>query len=181
MINSLSEEVQLLAHAASFIRNEFIDSEDKWEDSPFKWIVKLPSASKGKIGKRLVAQWCALKDFTINKSPDSEADILINGHRFEIKFSTLWKSGIYAFQQIRDQNYEYCICLGISPFDAHCWIISKKTLLENVIGHMGQHTGVDASETSWLRINPSNLPDWLKLCGGTLNSAFEILAKIKRT
>jgi hypothetical protein len=46
--------------------------------------------------------------------------MLINGHRVEIKFSTLWQEGIYNFQQIRDQNYEYAVCLGISPFEAHC-------------------------------------------------------------
>jgi len=72
-------------------------------------VLTLPSGSKGKLGKRLVYQWCALKGLSIDSSPDSEADMLINGHRVEIKFSTLWKTGIYKFQQIRDQNYEYCV------------------------------------------------------------------------
>ena len=122
----MDTEFQLLAQAANFIKNEFDINYNEWKDSPFRWVKSLSSASKGKLGKRLISQWCALKDLSIDKAPDPEADILINGHRVEIKFSTLWKTGIYKFQQIRDQNYEYCICLGISPDKGHCWVISKK-------------------------------------------------------
>ena len=43
----------------------------------------------------------------------------------EIKFSTLWKSGVYKFQQIRDQEYDAMVLLGISPFSAACWIVPK--------------------------------------------------------
>jgi hypothetical protein len=102
-----------------------------------EWVLRLPAGSKGKLGKLLVYQWCALKGLSVDRSRDSEADMLINGHRVEVKFSTLWQSGIYKFQQIRDQNYEYSVCLGVSPFEAHCWVISKAILLQYVIGHMG--------------------------------------------
>ena len=71
--------------------------------------LELPTGSKGSLGKRLVKQWCALKELAVDRSPDSDADMLINGHRVEIKFSTLWEAGIYKFQKIRDQNYEYCL------------------------------------------------------------------------
>ena len=129
-------EVGLLASIAGTLRDDYMKSAeaDPWSDSPFKWIKTRPSRQVGKIGEQLVAGWCAAKGFDVTKSGDSEADRVIAGKRVEIKFSTLWKSGVFKFQQLRDQNYEYAICLGISPFDAQCWAISKETLLRHVIG-----------------------------------------------
>lgn len=173
-----SPEFKLLATAANFIKHEFEKDSSTWDGSPFEWVIKLPSASKGKLGKRLVYQWCAIKGLSIDSSPDSEADMLINGHRVELKFSTLWEAGIYKFQQIRDQNYEYAVCLGISPFEAHCWVVSKKILRKNVIGHLGQHTGSGGQETAWFAVNPQTPPDWLVPCGGTLEQAYKVLKSL---
>jgi lipocalin len=104
--------------------------------------------------------------------------MLINGHRVEIKFSTLWKTGIYRFQQLRDQNYEYSVCLGISPFEAHCWVISKSILKQYVIGHMGQHTGSSGQETALLPVKPHKPPEWLAPYGGALDQAFSVLKSL---
>ena len=171
-------EFDLLASAANFIKPEFERASSAWGGSPFEWATKIPSASKGKLGKRLVYQWCAIKGLSIAGSPDSEADMLINGHRVEIKFSTLWEANIYKFQQLRDQNYEYAVCLGISPFDAHCWVISKSILKKFVIGHLGQHTGSAGQETAWFEVNPKSPPDWLVTQGGTLDQAYKVLKSL---
>lgn len=173
-------EFELLASAANYIKGEFEAEASDWSGSPFEWVLTLPSGSKGKLGKRLVYQWCAIKGLSINNSPDTEADMLINGHRVEIKFSTLWKTGIYKFQQIRDQNYEYSICLGISPYEAHCWIISKAILRKNVIGHLGQHTGANSQETAWFTVNPKKPPEWIGQCGGSLERASIVLKNLSR-
>jgi hypothetical protein len=174
----ISAEFELLATAANFIKSEFKKEDSLWAGSQFEWALNLPSASKGKLGKRLIYQWCAVKGLSIGSSPDSEADMLINGHRVEIKFSTLWETNIYKFQQIRDQNYEYAVCLGISPFEAHCWVVSKKILRTNVIGHLGQHTGSAGQETAWFSVNPKSPPDWLTPCGGTLEQAYKVLKSL---
>lgn len=98
-------DFELLATAANYVRADFQDDNLAWNGSPFEWVLRMPPATKGKLGKQLVYQWCALKGLAVDRSRDSEADMLINGHRVEIKFSTLWKSGFYKFQQIRGQNY----------------------------------------------------------------------------
>jgi hypothetical protein len=175
-----SADFQLLATAASYIRKDFEEDYKAWVDSPFEWILHLPAGSKGKLGKQLIYQWCALKGLAVDRCNDPEADMLINGHRVEVKFSTLWKSSVYKFQQIRDQNYEYSVCLGISPFEAHCWVLSKAILKRYVIGHLGQHTGVAGKETAWITINPRNPSDWLKPYGGTLDEAFLVLKGLSR-
>lgn len=177
-MNDLQSDFNLLASAANFIKHEFERGYAAWAGSPFEWVLNLPSGSKGKLGKRLVYQWCAIKGLSIGTSPDSEADMLINNHRVEIKFSTLWQEGIYNFQQIREQNYEYAICLGISPSEAHCWVVSKKILRKNVIGHLGQHTGSGGKETAWFSVNPKSPPDWLTPCGGSLEQAYKVLKSL---
>jgi len=170
-------EVRDLALYAALLRDEYVkDEPDPWRDSPFGWIKTRPSRQVGAIGERLVAAWCAAKDFDVVKSPDSEADRLIEGHRVEIKFSTLWRGGGYKFQQIRDQNYDCVFALGISPFDAHAWVIPKAVLKRHVIGHMGQHTGAGATDTSWLPVKVGEEPEWLTECGGSLAQAHDLLA-----
>ncbi len=174
-VPKFDSDFNLFASAAEFIRPEFEKGRTPWSDSPFEWVLSLPSGSKGKLGKRLVYQWCALKGLSVDGSPDSDADMLVNKHRVEIKFSTLWKAGIYKFQQLRDQDYEYGIFLGVSPFEAHCWVVSKVILKKYVIGHMGQHTGSGGQETAWLTVNPKNIPTWLVECGGSLDEAYLVL------
>jgi hypothetical protein len=177
-MNKPVSDFDLLATAANYIRADFHEVRLAWDGSPFEWVLKLPPGSKGKLGKQLVFQWCALKGLAVDRSPDSEADMLINGHRVEIKFSTLWKAGIYKFQQIREQDYEYSVCLGISPFEAHCWVVSKSILRQNVIGHLGQHTGLSGQDTAWFPVSPNKPPVWLGPCGGTLDQAFIVLKNL---
>lgn len=174
------KDFKLLSTAANYIKNDFDLSNEIWKDSPFKWVKNLSSGSKGRLGKHLVYQWCALKGLPVGRAPDSDADMSINGHRVEIKFSTLWGKGIYKFQRIRNQNYEYAVCLGISPHNAHCWVINKSILLSNVIGHLGQHTGAGGQETAWITITPTDPPAWLSECGGTLSDAYEVLKKLSK-
>lgn len=177
-MSTTNADFNLLASAAAYIRADLENDYIAWEKSPFEWVLRLPAGSKGKLGKHLVYQWCALKGFSVDRSPDSEADMTINGHRVEVKFSTLWKVGLYKFQQIRDQDYEYSVCLGISPFEAHCWVISKSVLKEHVIGHLGQHTGSGGQETAWFSVYPHNPPEWLAPYGGTLDQAFAVLKSL---
>ncbi len=184
MINQVTDpEVELLAGIAAVLKNDYVREGvlDPWEGSPFQWIRKVGSSRRvGKIGEQLVAGWCAAKGFDVTKSRNSEADRIIGGRAMEIKFSTLWDSGVYKFQQLRDQDYEYAICLGLSPFTAHCWIISKELLKQHVIGHRPQHKGQTGTDTFWLSF-PASQPDkWLQQCGGTLSEAFEVLQCIDR-
>jgi len=127
-----------------------------------------------------VAGWCAAKGLDVTRSEDSESDRVIAGLKTEIKFSTLWKSGVYKFQQFRDQDYEIAICLGISPSDAHCWAITKSVLRAHVIGHTPQHGGRSGSDTAWLSFIPAGVPDWLRPCGGRLSEAYAVLLDLSQ-
>jgi hypothetical protein len=169
----------MLAMIAGTLRGDYVkpESDDPWVGSPFAWIRTRPSRQVGKIGEQLVAGWCAAKGLDVTSTGDSEADRVIAGRRVEVKFSTLWESGVYKFQQLRDQSYEVAVCLGISPFDAHCWVISKAILRQHVIGHTPQHTGRGGTDTFWISVNALAPPEWLKPCGGHLADAFELMRK----
>ncbi len=183
-------EVAALATIAATLQAEYTADEAAWRGSPFAWIKTRPSRQVGTIGEKLIAGWLAAKDFDVARSPDSDADRLVNGHRVEVKFSTLWKTGLYRFQQLRDQNYELAICLGVGPFDAHCWAIPKAELLSRwkrsiqlgreVDGIQSQHGGSEGRDTAWLTIDPAAAGAWLRPFGGTLSAAAKALSRLAK-
>lgn len=170
-------ELETLFYIATSLKSIYIGDEnsDPWANSPFAWIKTRPSRQVGKIGEQLVAEWCRQKEFIVSKSGDSEADLVLNGHRIEIKFSTLWRSGVYTFQQLRDQNYEYAFFLGISPFAAHGWFVSKNILRQHIIGHTPQHAGKAGSDTFWLTFLSNTPPTWLMPWGGTMSEVYQAM------
>jgi hypothetical protein len=105
-------EVRLLAGIAHTLQADYAAALLPWQDSPFAWIKTRPSRQVGSIGEKLLSGYLAAKGFNVARSPDSEADRVIEGLRCEIKFSTLWEGGFYKFQQLRDQNYALAICPG---------------------------------------------------------------------
>jgi len=164
-------DVRLLASLSGTLELDYQQEEDPWFGSPFGWIKRQQSRRRGKIGEQLVAGFLAAKGFDIARPPDSEADLLVNGRRVEVKFSTVWNTGVYKFQQVRDQDYEIMVCLGLCPFDAHCWVIPKTLLRHHVIGTLGQHGGSQGRDTAWMSFPPSQPYEWLRARGGRLSDA----------
>ncbi|MGN8132574.1 hypothetical protein [Paenarthrobacter sp. 22069] len=172
-------DYELMASASQKLFGEVARS-DAWSGSPFEWIRAVPSATKGRVGKVLVTEWARSVGLFVAGAPEGKGDRWINGHLVQIKMSTLWDAGFYKFQQIRDQDYAYCLCLGISPFQIHAWLLPKNVIKEHVIGHMGQHTGAGASETAWLEVRPGVVHQWMSGYGDTLESVRLTLENIQR-
>ena len=169
-------DVRLLVGLAATLEPDYAPkADDPWAASPFKWILSQPSRTKGAVGESLIAGWAAAKGFDVLRSPDSEADRVIEGHRIEIKFSTLWKNGGFKFQQIRDQEYDFCFCLGLSPFDAQAWLIPKPVLQDRPEGLVGQHTGAAGQDTSWLSFQADGPYRWMTGHGGRLGEVERLL------
>ena len=167
-------EVQRLGTIAAALAVDYVDleQENRWANSPFGWIRSRPSRQKGKIGEQLVAGWAAAKGLDVVRSTSRDADRMIQGRLVEIKFSLLWKSNVYVFQQFRDQEYDHAFCLGISPFAAHAWVVPKEIILGNT---PSQHGGRAGTDTHWLHLSPDDPPAWLARYGPTLRRAFQIM------
>ncbi|MDR0848696.1 MAG: hypothetical protein LBN10_06605 [Propionibacteriaceae bacterium] len=179
MTSIVDPEVALLAALSSTLEKDYVDTvPSPWRGSPFEWIQTRPSRQKGAIGEALVAGWAAAKGFDVARTGDSDADRLIAGMRIEIKYSNLWSDiGSYKFQQIRDQRYEYCFCLGLSPFEAHAWFIPKPVLMgELKQGLSPQHGGQEGHDTRWLSFLAEHPPAWLEPYGGTLTQVATLIA-----
>jgi hypothetical protein len=173
-------EVHALASLAASLEPASGFNPDPWAASPFGWIKRRPSRQIGSIGEKLASGWLALRGFDVARSPDSEADRLVNGHRVEVKFSTLWASGRFKFQQLRDQRYDFALLLGVAPLDARCWLLPKAEILRRWQagdGITSQHTGAEGADTAWLDVALAEPPRWLKAYGGTLAEALPVLTR----
>lgn len=148
-----------------------------WKGSPFEWILSIPSRSKGAYGEKLVQELFRLNGFDVKRPiSGSDHDRVINGHRIEIKMSTLWaNNGQYTFQQIRDQEYDYLICLGLSPKEAHCWLIPKSEVFIGREGVSHQHGGQAGKDTLWLNFPANKPPAWLASFGGSLDIVIKLM------
>jgi hypothetical protein len=174
-------DVALLASISAALMGDYINPNvDPWLGSPFAWIKTRPSRQVGSIGEQLVAGWFAAKGLDVVRTGDSDADRVIDGRRVEIKFSTIWESGDYVFQQIRNQRYDVALLLGLSPFSASCWVVPKPVLLEQPfrLGLSHQHGGQAGSDTVWLRFRAASPPAWLSAYGGSLGEAYEAFRRL---
>ena len=175
-------DYDLLTDAAARLADGFRGEALRWEGSPFEWITKLPSRTKGAIGEKLVEEWLRGRGFQIARSPSSHADRLVEGRPMEIKFSTQWAAGGYTFQQIRDQDYEILLLLGIAPHSAHCWVLAKSdcSALRAVGALTPQHTGRGGQETEWATINLAQPATCWSDFGGPLDKAIDRLRSLTR-
>jgi hypothetical protein len=149
----------------------------RWSGSPFAWILTLSSRSRGAAAEKIVDSWLVGNGFSVRRATHSGCDRIVNGVNIEIKFSTLWKSGGYKFQQLRDQDYESVFCLGISPAVVHAWLIPKSVAWQNAVP---QHGGSKGKDTKWLVFQADDPPAWLSKYGGSLGDVLTILREAKR-
>lgn len=166
-----------LASISSSFEGLVAPASSAWKGSPFGWILFISSRSKGAYGEKFVQELFRDNGFDVKRPKSgSDHDRVINGHRIEIKMSTLWADKrIYKFQQIRNQEYDHLIFLGLSPNEAHCWLIPKSEFHLGREGVSRQHGGKKGTDTLWIEFDPSKPPNWLKGYGGTLEKAVELM------
>lgn len=174
------ELLSLLAEISSNLEASRSPEDREWAQSPFGWLRQLPSRARGATGENLITDWCEALGYTVEPAGVSDADRLIEGRRVEIKLSTLWANGRFKFQQIRDQDYEIMICIGLTPRleDVAIWIIPKQILMTRPDGVSGQHGGAGAVETLWLDVRVGDPPQWMARWGGDVVQAEAVMAEI---
>jgi hypothetical protein len=162
------------AFAAARTELETTTGDDPWETSPFRWIRDLQSRRRGKAGELIISNWLRELNVTVGRSSSSGSDRTAGLQQVEIKLSTQWDTGQFAFQQLRDQDYHYVILLGITPDEARIWVLPKAVAMRH---STPQHTGSQGAETRWLCFDAANPPVWLDRYGGTPQRSMAAVAR----
>ena len=145
----------------------------------FRWITNVSSGIRGSIGEELVQDLCGWADIPVGPRRGAGHDMVVGNSKVEVKLSTLWKGGTYCFQQIRRDDYDHVVFVGLSPDDrVHMWVVPKCVMEEHVLEVLGQHGGAKATETAWVRVDPNAPPSWLKPYGISVCDAVDALAKL---
>ena len=183
-MKNTKQEYNIIVDISKKLESQYQKDSVEWEKSYFAWLRDYPSGRKGAIGKKLVTSWLKEHSFNVQKGlgKGSGVDRIVEGKCVAIKTSTPWQNnGGYTFQQLRDQKYDLVICLGLSPFDAHCWVIPKDDVLrlwkkEGKI--KTQHGGKKGADTAWINFQANSPPKWLAPFGGSLSEGLAKLSKI---
>ena len=153
--------------------------EDKaWEGSPFDWFRKKASSTKGKIGRDLAESILEASGFAVSRVG---VGLEVNGKAIRVKLSLMWGAGDFTFEQIRETNFDYLLCLGLYPGSSYGWLVPKGELLVDGVlqdreGLKGQHGGQDDPNDFWITaVNTKNIYPWLKPYGGTTDDLIEVI------
>ena len=163
----------------SDLQEEINKKQELWKHSPFKMVHFLPSRSRGQLAKDLVAEWLKDNGLKYARSPIKDLDLIVEGFKCQIRFSTLWGRSYYRFQQIRKTKYDYLICLGIRPNGADIWIGSFKKIVNNWNDLKKQH----GEETRWVKILPKadSDDDTGLFKGGDIEKGYKKLCEVLKT
>ena len=171
-------ELDFMTKALEKIETDY-PQDESWDDSPYKWVLGKASATKGAIARELVKYWASMSGKVLeNHGVDSQPFLISKGVVYQVKFSTMWNTGKYKFQQFRKGPYDHVILLGLEPHDMHIWVVPKHVVETHIVGSNGQHTGAGAAETDWIEVDPKAVPAWLEEWGGTLQASRRIFSQI---
>lgn len=155
------------------------EDDEFWKDSPFYYIRRLPSRTRGTIGQTLARS--VFEEY--GYSPTKRVNSFEVKHKNVIsRSSMLWETGDWRFQQVRKTAFDFLFCLGLYPDNASAWLIPRDELylkdgsLTERVGWERQHGGKSGKEDAWLVVHPENVPPWLGDFGGDIS---KIAARFK--
>jgi hypothetical protein len=155
------------------------EEDEAWEGSPFDWFRKRPSATKGKIGRDFAASLIEDSGFKIVRRGIA---LKVNGKTIRVKLSLMWGAGSLTFEQIKDDPFDYLICIGLYPENSYGWLIPKDEMIvkgnaQGRLGFRGQHVrpGENPSDF-WIKgLNPVDPFEWLWPYGGTTDTLQRVI------
>lgn len=122
-----------------------------WDGSTFELIRTISSPrAKGAIGEKLTSDVMTHLGHVVTKPSNSGHDRIIDGYKTEIKLSTTWDNRLdtFTWQQIRNQDYDRIIFIGVNPYDISFYWAEKSDLVTHIFGndHYRQHAGKNGGQ-----------------------------------
>jgi hypothetical protein len=161
--SSIAVSADLLTASARAVAHQYAAA-DEWAGSPFAYLRTLPTASRAKAAEAMVEYALRQLGFRVAARTHHTHDRVVEGRKVRIKFSTLWRTGLYTFQQVRDEKYDYLVLLGVSPQEGHLWVLSRTVAL-SLVGY----------PTAWISFAPADPPAALRSAGGHLAALAPVL------
>lgn len=159
-----------LCALASTTEARFTSADDAaWAVSPFGWVKRLPTVTRGKAAAALVSALLGEAGAVVGARTSADHDFTVNGRRVRLKLSTRWASGEYNFQQLKDGPYDVLMLLGLSPDRAHLWAVSRQDAMTNL--------DPERNGAAWLTFTPDTQPGWL-MSAGDLDAALDRVTEL---
>ena len=150
-----------------------------WNGSMFELHKNLSPKAKGAWGERLTCDILESYGATVprdkkgkNKKPKgagSDYDVWVNDKKIEVKTSFAWdeEPDKFVWQQIRDQDYEYIVFIGVNPGECKAWWATKEDIVNNIFGRneYRQHGGNSGEQDLyWIQTTmfDGNVPGWFR-------------------
>jgi hypothetical protein len=96
--------------------------EPSWEGARFeKFKARTPAAS-GSMFEVLIRKWAAWAGLHVEDRRSSDHDMIIGRRRIEVKGSTLDSMGWFHFNQIRQDEFDLAVLVGLTPDDCSMWV-----------------------------------------------------------
>lgn len=133
-----------------------IKVDESWIGSSNEKVRILPSATKGAFGAKIAKNVLASIGVDTFGPGASAYDIMVDGQKTEVKFSTgMGSKGKYTFQQLRKfHDFDRCIFVAVSPEETRIWWATRTDLDEHVFAYdkCRQHGGKKGkTDTYWIK------------------------------
>lgn len=141
----------------------------KWTDAPLEKFRHVENTNRGEIGEEFLRRF--LKQHGIkagNGSRVTPTDLSILGCTFEVKTASEDRGGSFQFNHIRlDRQYDYLLCLGISPDEIFFNVWRKGEVAENRAGRLvrmaeGQSVTFKLTKRKKTMRSIEELPKWIQ-------------------
>lgn len=140
----------------------------KWVGAPLGSFRNVEGTNKGAIGEVFIRRYLEQHGITVgNGSRLAPTDMTIKGWKFEVKTASEGVSGSFQFNHVRlDREYDYLLCLGISPESIRFNVWSREAVVGGGAGNlvpMAQEQRVTFKLTKRVAdMRPiENLPEWV--------------------
>jgi len=88
------------------------DIDPRWNQGPFADLKRLPAKAKGKRFEQIAQRVFESRGHAVGRATNKDHDRLVDGHKYEIKGSTITKGSndCFSFLQIRPvQDYDFLV------------------------------------------------------------------------
>jgi hypothetical protein len=154
--------------AAAAVEVHHAGDADPWSGSAYAWMKHLSSTRRFKAAESILESLFVGAGFVVSPRTAPGHAWLVEGSRVAMKFSTLWNSGVYTFQQVLPGNFDVMVLFGVSPDTPHLWIAEKPAVL----------SAVGSSSTPWLSVDPTSPPPVLDGRGGSVVEFYDAAALV---